>query len=204
MKAEFEVALRGGELGEQARAVLVSGLEEVDRMSGMVEDLLTLSRIDAHQEPLAREKLDLAALARATVDELGALAAAGGVGLLAAGEAQAPAVGDAGHVRRALRNVMRNAVEHSPRGAAVEVSVLRAAGEARVVVTDRGDGMPPEVLAHVFDRFYRADEARSRDLGGSGLGLAIADWAVRGMGGELTVASRVGEGTQVTLSLPGS
>ena len=71
MKAEFEVALRRGELDEQARAVLVSGLEEVDRMSGMVEDLLTLSRIDAHQEPLAREPLDLAALARATVGRAG-------------------------------------------------------------------------------------------------------------------------------------
>ena len=204
MKAEFEVALRRGEVDEEARAVLVSGLEEVDRMSGMVEDLLTLSRIDAHQEPLAREPLDLAALARATVGELGTLAAAGGVELLADGETQAPAVGDAGHVRRALRNVVRNAVEHSPHGAAVEVSVQRAAGGARVVVGDHGEGMPPEVLAHVFDRFYRADAARSRDTGGSGLGLAIARWAVRGMGGELTVESRVGEGTRVTLSLPGA
>jgi signal transduction histidine kinase len=204
MKAEFEVALRRGELDEQARGVLVSGLEEVDRMSGMVQDLLTLSRIDAHQESLAREPLDLAALARATVDELGAVAAAAGVELLAEGETRAPAVGDAGHVRRALRNVVRNAVEHSPRGAAVEVAVQSAAGWARVVVSDHGEGMPPEVLAHVFDRFYRADAARSGDRGGSGLGLAIAHWAARGMGGELTVESRVGEGARVTLSLPGA
>jgi two-component system, OmpR family, sensor histidine kinase CiaH len=202
MKVEFEVELRRPDLDETTRPVLISGLEEVDRMSGMVEDLLTLSRIDAHQESLAREPLDLAALARATVDELRTLAAAGGVELLAEGETRAAATGDEGHVRRALRNVVRNAVEHSPSGAAVTVSIERSADGARVLVADHGEGMPPEVLDHVFDRFYRADAARSRDRGGSGLGLAIARWAVRGMGGQLTAQSRVGEGTRVTLTLP--
>ena len=139
-------------------------------MSGMVDDLLTLSRIDAHQELLAREPLDLAALARATVGRAGHGGGRRGRRAAADGGDAGPAVGDAGHVRRALRNVVRNAVEHSPRGAVVEVAVQRAAGGARVVVTDHGEGMPPEVLAHVFDRFYRADAARSRDRGGSGLG----------------------------------
>ena len=202
MKAEFEVALRRPDLDETTRPVLVSGLEEVDRMSGMVDDLLTLSRIDAHQEPLAREPLDLPELARRTVDELGPLAATGGVALLADAGAEAHAIGDEGHVRRALRNVVRNAVEHSPSGSAVEVSVRGAVAGAQVVVTDHGEGMPPEVLEHVFDRFYRGDDARSRRQGGSGLGLAIARWALRGMGGDLSVESQVGVGTRVTLSLP--
>jgi signal transduction histidine kinase len=202
MKAEFEVALRRPGLDEVARPVLVSGVEEVDRMSGMVDDLLTLSRIDAHQEPLAREPLDLAALARATVGELATLAAAGGIELQAGGDDRVVAAGDEGHVRRALRNVVRNAVEHSGRGSAVEVEVRRSPGGAEAVVTDHGDGMPPEVLAHVFDRFYRADVARSRVRGGSGLGLAIAHWALRGMGGDLQVESREGRGTRVTLTLP--
>ena len=202
MKAEFEVELRRPDLDEATRPVLVSGLEEVDRMSGMVEDLLTLSRIDAHQEPLAREPLDLAALARQTVTELGALAAAGGVALRADAAGDAPAVGDEGHVRRALRNVLRNAVEHSPAGATVEVTTRRGAAGSQVVVTDHGEGMPPEVLEHVFDRFYRGDAARSRARGGSGLGLAIARWAVRGMGGDLTAESEAGAGTRVTLTLP--
>ena len=73
---------------------------------------------------------------------------------------------------------------------------------SEVVVTDHGEGMPPEVLEHVFDRFYRGDAARSRARGGSGLGLAIAHWALRGMGGDLTVESEVGAGTRVTLTLP--
>lgn len=202
MKSEFEVALRRPDIDAVARPVLESGLEEVDRMSGMVDDLLTLSRIDAHQEMLAREPLDLAALARSTVAELAALAADSGVGLSAAGDAAALAVGDEGHVRRALRNVVRNAVEHSPRGATVEVEVAAVGGGARVTVTDHGEGMPPEVLARVFDRFYRGDAARSRDRGGSGLGLAIAHWALRRMGGDLQVESTVGAGTRVTMSLP--
>ena len=202
MKAEFEVALRRPDLDETTRPVLVSGLEEVDRMSGMVEDLLTLSRIDAHQEPLAREPLDLVALARQTVDELSALAASTGVALRADAAGTALAVGDEGHVRRALRNVVRNAVEHSPPGARVEVAVRPAAAGAQVVVTDHGEGMPPEVLDRVFDRFYRGDAARSHARGGSGLGLAIAHWALRGMGGDLSVESEVAAGTRVTLTLP--
>ncbi len=202
MKAEFEVALRRPDLDEGTRPVLVSGLEEVDRMSGMVEDLLTLSRIDAHQEPLAREPLDLAALARQTVDELGALAATGGVALHADAAGDAPATGDEGHVRRALRNVVRNAVEHSASGATVEVAVRRTSAGVRVVVTDHGEGMTAEMLEHVFDRFYRGDAARSHASGGSGLGLAIAHWALRGMGGDLTVQSEAGAGTVVTLTLP--
>jgi two-component system sensor histidine kinase CiaH len=201
MKAEFEVALRRPDLEEGTRALLASGVEEVDRMSGMVDDLLTLSRIDAHQERLAHEPLDLAALARRTVDEFGALAAAAGVRLQADAAGETPALGDAGHVRRALRNVVRNAVEHSPAGATVEVAVHAGSGIVEATVSDHGEGMPPEVVAHVFDRFYRGDAARSRE-GGSGLGLAIAHWALRGMGGDLTVASRVGEGTRVTLTLP--
>ena len=202
MKAEFEVALRRPDLDQATRPVLVSGLEEVDRMSGMVEDLLTLSRIDAHQEQLVREPLDLAALARRTVEELGALAATGGVRLRADADGEAHAVGDEGHVRRALLNVVRNAVEHSPSGAVVEVSVRRTGTGAEAVVTDHGEGMPPEVLEHVFDRFYRGDAARSGGQGGSGLGLAIARWALRGMGGDLTAESEVAAGTRVTLTLP--
>ena len=203
MKAEFEVALRRPDLDETTRPVLVSGLEEVDRMSAMVEDLLTLSRIDAHQEPLAREPLDLVALARQTVDELGALAATGGVAL---------------QRRRRRRRAAPSATRATCAGrcatwCATRWSTRRPARPSRsrcgrrrrgaeVVVTDHGEGMPPEVLEHVFDRFYRGDAARSRARGGSGLGLAIARWALRGMGGDLSVESEVAAGTRVTLTLP--
>ena len=116
MKSEFEVSLRQEPQDAEVRRVLVSGLEEVDRMSEMVEDLLTLSRIDAHQERLALGPFDLAELARQTTEKFRTLAAGAGVELAFASDGPAPAVGDARHVGRALSNVVRNAFEHSRSG----------------------------------------------------------------------------------------
>ena len=211
MKADFEVALRDRSLAEEARPVLASGLEEVDRMSAMVEDLLTLSRIDAHTEQVARRPVDLAALAHQTVQALGGLAAASEVRLACegggedreagVGGGEVIAAGDEGHLRRALANVVRNAVEHSPPGSSVAVAARSSGQTAELIVTDHGEGIPPEVLAHVFDRFYRGDPARSQARGGSGLGLAIARWALREMGGDLSIESAPGSGTRVTLTV---
>jgi len=202
MMADFEVTLRDPALGDEARVVLESGLEEVDRMIGMVEDLLTLSRIDAHQEELARDRLDLVALAAETTAKLQAFAGKAGVRLEVGAAGEAPVVGDGGHVRRALFNVIRNAVEHSPRGSSVEITALAGAEVSQITVTDHGEGIPATELAHVFDRFYRGDPTRSHAQGGSGLGLAIARWALRRMGGDVVVESVVGSGTKVTVSLP--
>ena len=203
MRADFEVALRDPTLAPGSRPVLESGLEEVEGMTALVQDLLTLSRIDAHQEQLAGVTLDLEVLTRQTTEKLRSLAAAAGVELvLHAGGAPLPAVGDEPHVRRALANVIKNAIEHAPPGSAVEIRARHVAGTAQISVTDHGAGMPPEVQEHVFDRFYRADPSRSRSPGGSGLGLAIAQWALRAMGGDIVVQSAVSAGTRVTLSLP--
>lgn len=201
MKTDFEVALRDPGLAQDARPVLRSGLEEVDRMTGMVEDLLTLSRIDAHQEQLVDERFDLAALARQTAEKLAGLAAASGVTVNAGGADTAPAAGDERHTQRALANVLKNALEHSP-GGTVEVQAVVASGLSSVTVTDHGEGIPPGELEHIFDRFYRADPSRSQEHGGLGLGLAIARWALRRMGGDLVAESTVGSGTRMTLTLP--
>ncbi len=203
MKADFEVALEDDEVGKAARPVLVSGLEEVDHMSAIVDDLLTLSRIDAHQEELVFVELDLGALAAGAVAKLQAMAANGGVRLTMTPPPDPVKVrGDAAHLERALRNVVRNAIEASPPDSEVAVSVTRAGALAAVAVADHGHGIPPEDLAHVFERFYRADAARTRDRAGSGLGLAIVDWTVRRHGGEAHIVSVVGEGTTVTIRLP--
>ena len=202
MKADFEVTLRDPGLPVEVRPVLESGLEEVDRMAGIVDDLLTLSRIDAHQEVLADERFDLAELARQTTLKLTGVAAAGGVTLQAGGAEAALAAGDRRHAQRALASVLKNAVEHSSSGSVVEVQAGVTGGLSSVTVTDHGDGIPPAELAHIFDRFYRADPSRSREHGGSGLGLAIARWALRRMGGDLVAESTEGAGTRMTVSLP--
>ena len=203
MKAEFEVALRGDAVGAEAKPVLRSGLEEVDRMSGMVQDLLTLSRIDARQEELRFADVDLAGLVRATVDSLRPLAEVSGVRLMVTAPAEPVTVnGDAAHLERALRNLVKNAVEASPHGAEVRVGLTVTGGNADLTVADDGSGMAAEDLGHIFERFYRADAARSSEHGGSGLGLPIAQWAVHRHGGDIRVASTPGKGTVMTVSLP--
>jgi signal transduction histidine kinase len=203
MKAEFEVALRRDALDAAARPLLESGLEEIDRMSGMVEDLLTLSRIDARQEELRFAAVDLSRLARATVESLRPLAAVGGVRLTVTVPADPVTVnGDAAHLERALRNLVKNAIEASPSGAEARVGLSVAGGRADIAVADQGPGVPAKDVDRIFERFYRADAARSSEHGGSGLGLPIARWAVRRHGGDIKVASTPGKGTVMTISLP--
>jgi two-component system sensor histidine kinase CiaH len=202
MRTEFEVALRDPRLDGAVRPVLGSGLEEVARMSQMVDDLLTLSRIDAHQEVVGRERVDLAAVARTTAEKLRPLAAQTGITLVAEAAAPVPADGDLRHLERALANLIRNACDHAPAGSRVTVTARVAGGDSLVTVEDQGPGIAPQDLVHVFDRFYRADPARSREHGGSGLGLSIARWALRRMGGDLTAESTVGSGTRMTMALP--
>jgi signal transduction histidine kinase len=202
MKTDFEVALSSGRAGEAARPYLESGLEEVDRMSLLVDDLLTLSRIDAHQEELVFSPIDMADLAREAGAKLQLLASKGGVELTVAAPAAATVSGDAAHLERAVLNVMRNAVAASPEGGAVNVSVIRRGAHVEVAVHDRGRGISSDDLEHIFDRFYRADAARSHDGGGSGLGLAIVAWTVRRHGGDVRANSTLGAGTTITISLP--
>ena len=203
MKAEFEVALRGDAVGAEAKPALESGLEEVDRMSGMVEDLLTLSRIDARQEELRFADVDLADLARTTVDSLRPLAEVSGVRLTVTAPTEALTVkGDAAHLERALRNLVKNAVEASPPGSEVRIGLSAAGGSAQIAVADDGPGLAAEDIGRIFERFYRADAARSGEHSGSGLGLSIARWAVRRHSGDIKVASTPGRGTVMTISLP--
>jgi two-component system, OmpR family, sensor histidine kinase CiaH len=204
LRADFDVALRQDRLGESARPSLESWREEVDLMSGIVDDLLTLSRIDAHQEELLFADVDASGVARAAVAKLEPVAAKGGVQLtVTAPEVAVTVSGDTAHLERALRNVIKNAVEASPPGAPGRVTVARHGEEAvTIVVADEGHGIAAADLPHIFDRFFRADSARSRDTGGSGLGLAIVLWTVRRHGGDVDVSSTPGKGTTMTIVLP--
>ena len=210
MKADFEVAVRGPASGagppgeaEELRESLRSGLEEVDRMSAIVADLLLLSRIDAHQEELRFAPVDLAELVRDTAEGMRTMAARAGVTVtVTAPSGAVTAVADAAHLERALRNVVRNAIEHSSAGDAVSLSLSAGGAAAVISVADQGVGIAAADVEHVFDRFYRSDTSRSRDRGGSGLGLAIARWIVERHGGAITAASTPGQGTTIAFELP--
>lgn len=110
-------------------------------------------------------------------------------------------IGDAQRLAQVLLNLITNALQHTPPGGEVTVGTRKAKGEIHVTVRDSGEGIAPENLPHIFERFYRADRARSRDTGGSGLGLSIAKSLVEAQGGTISVESRVGQGSTFTVSL---
>jgi len=127
-----------------------------------------------------------------------------GAGVTVRADALEPAVvlGDAGALRRAVLNLVDNAVKYTPAGGKVEISLLVAEGEARIVVRDTGIGIDPADAARIFDPFVRLDAARTRDAGGSGLGLALVRAIVEAHGGTITVDSTPGAGSRFTVRLP--
>jgi two-component system OmpR family sensor kinase len=173
--------------------------QEAIRMARLVEDLLNLAKLDEGR-PLDQRDVDLAAL----VSDAARDASAVDPNRPITTTLDEPVVvrGDEDRLRQVIANVVGNALVHTPAGTAIELRVDALDGTARIAVTDHGPGMPPEVAARVTQRFYRADPARARNRGGSGLGMSIADAAVVAHGGSIGVASVVGEGTTVTVTLP--
>ena len=113
-----------------------------------------------------------------------------------------PVVADVGLIKQALRILVDNAIKYTPAGGAITLSVSCEGGEARLSVQDEGQGIDAASLPHIFDRFYRTDESRTRQTGGTGLGLAIAKWIVERHGGWFEVVSWEGVGTRMTVVLP--
>ena len=177
---------------------------ETDRLIRLVNDLLLLSRADSEALPLQRVPLDLAQLARATVERLAPQAGDCGVALrVEAVPATPPAWADHDRIEQVLVNLLDNACKFSRPGGTVTVRVEGEAGRpVQVQVRDQGIGIPAEQLPRIGERFYRADRARSRAEGGSGLGLSIAQALVELHGGRLRIESQEGMGTVVTFTLP--
>jgi signal transduction histidine kinase len=180
------------QLPDAARRPAELLVADVVRLRHLVDELMEISRLEGGEERVRADEVDLAALVHAVVT---------GGGWADRVRVQAPPVvvrTDRHRVERVLANLVANAVEHGGTGVAVRVASADAV--VRVEVADRGPGIAPEHLPHLFDRFYKADRARSS--AGSGLGLAIARENARLLGAGLTVSSRVGEGTTFRLTLP--
>jgi len=177
--------------------------EETRLLTRLVDDLHDLALADAGQLRLERSASDLADLARAAVAQFGPVAEAGEVALgLSLPEERVVVLGDADRLAQVLRNLLSNALRHTPAGGEVAVDLEARGDTVHLRVRDTGSGIAPEDLPRVFDRFYRGDRSRSRQGGGAGLGLAIARQLVRAHGGELTVDSKTGEGTTFSITLP--
>lgn len=202
LRSVGEVALRESQASHVDREVVGSMLEEVDRLTRLVETLLTLSRADSGRIEAKPERLNLTQFAHTMADYLSVLADEKGQRTTVEGDDAVEAWADPLVLRQAVLNVLDNAIKHGPRGAEIRLVVGEAAGCAILDIIDQGPGIETEHLQRVFDRFYRIDKARSRMTGGAGLGLSIAQWAVQVNGGTIEVDSRVGEGSRFRLRLP--
>lgn len=176
--------------------------EEAQRMGRLVEDMLTLAKLD-EQRPLQEVPVNLARLAR----DAGADAHAAWPERVVRVEIEAPdddlvVLGDEDRLRQVIANVVGNAFVHTGADAAVSLRVTTAGGAVTFEVSDTGDGMPSEVAERVTERFFRADPARARHRGGSGLGLSIVDATVTAHGGSFDVDSEPGRGTAIRITLP--
>ena len=176
---------------------------ESDRLGRMVGQMLTLAQADAGQAALSLSEVALDELAEEVARGMRLLAAERGVSLEADVDGPVRLRGDGDRLRELLAILTDNAIKYTDAGGKVRLEVRRPSrGKAMVRVSDTGCGIPPEALPHVFDRFYRADKARSRAEGGAGLGLAIAKWIVEGHRGSIRVDSYPGRGTTFTVELP--
>lgn len=189
--------IRGiGELGlgetrsaAEYKEAIGSMLEEVDRLTRMVDTLLRLSRGDAGTVQLSPQPLDLAELARDVATSMAILAEERRQRLDVEAPAAVPVVADRLVLRDAISNLVDNAIKYGPPASRIVVAANGDAMHAVLTVSDEGLGISVEHRARIFDRFYRVDEGRSREMGGTGLGLAIAKWAVEANGGQITLDS---------------
>jgi len=195
-----EYGLQQGPSADSRELQRLMGLiaSEAGRMGRLVEDLVLLAKFDAGR-PLDRRPVDLASIAAESVQRARIVAPDRPITL----EAPEPVIvdADAERVRQIIDNLIGNAVQHTPSGSPVTVAVS-GSQEARLTVADQGPGMTTEQAAHVFERFYRTDTARTRASGGAGLGLAIASSLTAAHGGELTVDTSPGHGAAFQLRLP--
>ncbi|HET7294738.1 MAG TPA: ATP-binding protein [Vicinamibacteria bacterium] len=201
----FVEALEDGALAEPDRAERFLGKirTHADRMAALVEDLLELSRLESGERPPAWEEVLPAEIAEDVVASFASLAARKGTALQhRAGDAPA-VVTDADRLRRILENLVENAIKYTAEGGRVEIRTGRGApGGALIEVEDDGPGIAPEHLPRIFERFYRVDKARSRELGGTGLGLAIVKHLAESVGALVSVRSELARGTCFSIVVP--
>jgi two-component system OmpR family sensor kinase len=204
MRGDIEITLRRPRPPEEYQRVLTSNLEEIVRLSRLVEDLLTLARADAAQSVLQCEPMALDQLCQQVIEYILPLAQTRRQTLTYQPPA-APVLikGDAQRLKQLLLNLIDNALKYTGEEGRITLGLKAEGEEAVLTVADTGRGIPPGDLPHVFERFFRHSRTTSdKNISGFGLGLSIVKWIVDSHGGKIEVASKVGEGTTFTVRLP--
>jgi len=202
MRGEIELALRNPKTQEEYRGVLESALEEIMRMTAIIDNLLVLAKADQGSYHADFSEVNLRELLQELYEDSEVLAERKHIHVALRETAGLTIVGDRLRLRQLILNLIDNAIKYTPQGGTVTLALGQDNGSARIEVSDTGIGIPPEEQAKIFDRFYRVDKARSRELGGSGLGLSIAKWIAELHRGTIAVKSNPHEGSTFTVFLP--
>jgi len=202
MQAELEAIVDRTGAHPEIRNISGSALEEVERLRKIVEGLFALSRLDAGEAMERSSPFDLGELAASTTEQMKLLAEDGGIVIACEFSPNVVIEGDRARLKQVLVNLLDNAIKYSSAGGQVTVRVRQSNNHAVLEVCDRGIGIPAEAQKHLFERFFRVDKARSRELGGAGLGLSIVKSICTAHGGAVKVRSKEGEGTQFTVEIP--
>jgi heavy metal sensor kinase len=199
--SEAQTALARKRDAAEYRETVEACLDTAQQMRRLTESLLELARFDAGQEQIERSQLDLAETARGCIERLRPFAAERGI-QIHCDLSPTQAFGNADRLTQVITNLLTNAIHYNKPNGEIRVSTQTENGVAILTVADTGQGIAPQDLPHVFERFYRADKSRSRAHGRFGLGLAICKAIVDADGGNIEVSSQLGSGTTFTVRLP--
>lgn len=204
IRADIERAMHEKTTDLDRQIALEESLQEVRRMSDLVDGLLTLARSDEKQIEIVKEPVNLTALTHEVYETALILGEAAGVNVQLSFITDVTVVGDHDRLRQLFLNLVTNAIKYTPAGGRVDIGLGVHASTATFAVRDTGIGISASDLPHVFDRFWRADRVRTRgsERTGAGLGLAISQWIAQAHSGSLTVSSRLGKGSLFTVILP--
>ncbi|GAC1488871.1 MAG: hypothetical protein NVS1B5_12930 [Gemmatimonadaceae bacterium] len=204
LRADVERAMMESASPNERMVALEEALQEVRRMTDLVESLLTLARADEGRFDLHREPVELQPLVQEVYETAQILGEAQGVTVNLPFTADVVVMGDRTRLRQLFLNLVTNAIKYTPAGGKVELGVGRHPDNVTFAVRDTGIGISAADFPHIFERFWRADRVRSRmsERGGFGLGLAISQWIAQAHGGTLTASSRLGRGSLFTVTLP--
>lgn len=204
LRGETEVGLRWAKTTEEMRKILQSNMEEIDRMSRIIEDLLTLAKSESGELPLSIREISLSDLLQELYLQGRTLAESKNIEVTLRHKVNEEILirGDDLRLRQLFLNLISNAIRYTHDNGTVAIDVDRQDNRVVVEISDNGIGIPAKHLPHIFERFYRTDEARNRSTGGTGLGLAIVKWVADAHNGKIEVVSTPNVGSTFSISLP--
>ena len=203
IKGEAEIILEKPRTPDEYRLILESIIEEMDRLSQIIKQLLTLTRSDSTDYELSKESMDFVVFFNKLIEFYEALAESEHIQLsFVTIEKEALYLGDQFKLQELFSNLIENAIRYTLQGGFIKIELFKSDLNYKILITDTGIGIPKDEHAKIFDRFYRVDKARSRKYGGSGLGLSIVKMIVNAHKGQIEVDSTPGKGSSFTITLP--